>query len=83
MNGSDEFIVFGAPDIQRSEVDEVLDSLESGWLGTGLEVARFEQSFAQYKGFAADRLAALNSCTAGLHVSMIAAGSGPGNEVVL
>ena len=78
----DEFLVFGAPDIQRAEIDEVVDSLRSGWLGTGPKVARFEQAFARYKGVADNRVAALNSCTAALHVSMIAAGVGPGDEVV-
>lgn len=76
------FIVFGAPEIQRSEIDEVVDSLESGWLGTGPKVARFEQDFAAYKGVGANQVAALNSCTAALHVSMIAAGVGPGDEVI-
>lgn len=79
---SEEFIVYGAPEIQRSEIDEVLDCLESGWLGTGPRVARFEQDFASYKGVGADQVAALNSCTAALHVSMIAAGVGPGDEVI-
>ncbi len=79
---SEEFIVFGAPEIQRSEIDEVVDCLESGWLGTGPKVARFEQDFATYKGVGANQVAALNSCTAALHVSMIAAGVGPGDEVI-
>jgi len=79
---SEEFIVFGAPEIQRSEIDEVVDCLESGWLGTGPKVARFEQDFAVYKGVEANQVAALNSCTAALHVSMIAAGVGPGDEVI-
>jgi len=79
---SEEFIVFGAPEIQRSEIDEVLDCLESGWLGTGPKVARFEQDFATYKGVSADQVAALNSCTAALHASMIAAGVGSGDEVI-
>ena len=79
---SEEFIVFGAPEIQRSEIDEVVATLESGWLGTGPKVARFEQDFAVYKGVGANQVAALNSCTAALHVSMIAAGVGPGDEVI-
>ena len=79
---SEEFIVYGAPEIQRSEIDEVVDCLESGWLGTGPKVARFEQDFAAYKGVGANQVAALNSCTAALHVSMIAAGVGPGDEVI-
>ena len=79
---SDEFIVFGAPDIRQSEVDEVVQSLESGWLGTGPKVQQLEQSFASYRGVAEDRVAALNSCTAALHVSLLAAGVGPGDEVI-
>lgn len=79
---SSDFIVFGAPDIQQAEIDEVVASMESGWLGTGPKVARFEQNFAQYKKINPDQVAALNSCTAALHVSMIAAGLGPGDEVI-
>jgi dTDP-4-amino-4,6-dideoxygalactose transaminase len=79
---SDKFIVFGAPDIHRAEIDEVVASMESGWLGTGPKVQRFEEDFAAYKGVSPDRVAALNSCTAALHVSLIAAGVGPGDEVI-
>lgn len=76
------FIVFGAPDIRNDEMAEVEAVLQSGWLGTGPRVARFESDFAAYKGVSADRVAAVNSCTAALHVSMIAAGLGPGDEVL-
>ena len=68
------FIVFGAPDIRDEEISEVEAVLESGWLGTGPRVAQFESSFAEYKGVDPGRVAAVNSCTAALHVSMIAAG---------
>lgn len=76
------FIIFGAPDIHDEELAEVEDVLRSGWLGTGPRVARFESDFARYKGVAAEQVAAVNSCTAALHVSMIAAGLGPGDEVL-
>jgi len=79
---TDEFIVFGAPDIRQDEIDEVIDSMQSGWLGTGPKVQSFEQEFADYFGVDADRVAALNSCTAALHVSLLAAGIGPGDEVI-
>jgi dTDP-4-amino-4,6-dideoxygalactose transaminase len=78
----DPFIIFGAPDIRDDEVAEVEDALRSGWLGTGPRVARFESDFANYKGVDGSQVAAVNSCTAGLHVSMIAAGLGPGDEVL-
>lgn len=78
----DDFLVFGAPAIGDDEIEEVTASLSSGWLGTGPKVARFEQEFAAYKGVQENQVAAVNSCTAALHVSMIAAGIGPGDEVI-
>lgn len=75
-----DFLVFGAPAIEQAEVDEVVDSLRSGWLGTGPKVHRFERDFAAYKGV--PYAAALNSCTAALHLSILAAGIGPGDEVI-
>jgi dTDP-4-amino-4,6-dideoxygalactose transaminase len=78
----EKFLVFGKPPIEQPEIDEVTDSLLQGWLGTGPKVARFEADFAAYKGVTQSRVAAVNSCTAALHVSMIAAGIGPGDEVI-
>lgn len=78
----ERFIVFGAPHIGDEEVNEVEACLRSGWLGTGPRVARFEQDFAQYKGTDRAHVAAVNSCTAALHVSMVAAGLDPGAEVI-
>lgn len=77
-----DFIAFGAPDIGEEEIAEVLATLRGGWLGTGPRVAEFEARFATYKGLAADRAAAVNSCTAALHLSLLAAGVGPGDEVI-
>jgi len=76
------FIVFGAPDIRSDEIDEVVATLESGWLGTGPRVAQFEQEFAAYKSVPSSQAAAVNSCTAALHVSMVAAKLQPGDEVI-
>ncbi len=78
----DDFLVFGAPLIGDEEIREVVSSLESGWLGTGPKVARFEADFAAYKGVSEKHVAAVNSCTAALHVSMVASGIGPGDEVI-
>ncbi len=77
-----DFLVFGAPQITQAEIDEVSACLASGWLGTGPRVARFERNFAAYKGIDATRVAAVNSCTAALHVAMIAADLAPGSEVI-
>lgn len=74
------FIVFGSPQIEETEIDEVIASLESGWLGTGPKVARFEKEFATYKGIV--YAAAVNSCTAALHLSLLAANLRPGDEVI-
>jgi dTDP-4-amino-4,6-dideoxygalactose transaminase len=76
------FIVFGAPDLHDDEINEVVASLRSGWIGTGPKVAQFEQEFAHLKGVPQEQVAAVNSCTAALHVSMIAAGLSPGDEVL-
>jgi dTDP-4-amino-4,6-dideoxygalactose transaminase len=76
----DRFLVFGAPVIEESDIDEVVGSMRAAWLGTGPKVARFEEAFARYKG--AENVAAVNSCTAALHLSLLAAGIGPGDEVV-
>ena len=82
MNHHDPFLVFGAPSIHEQEIAEVEAVLRSGWLGTGPRVAQFEQDFAAYKGLDVSQTAAVNSCTAALHVSMVAAGLEPGAEVI-
>lgn len=74
------YLIFGSPDIHEEEIREVEATLRCGWLGTGPRVAAFEEAFRQYAG---GRFAmALNSCTAGLHLSMIAVGVKPGDEVI-
>lgn len=78
----DSFLVFGAPAIEESEIEEVIESMRSGWLGTGPKVSQFEEEFAQYKGLQGSLAAAVNSCTAALHVSLIASGIGAGDEVI-
>jgi len=80
LNERDQFLIFGAPRIERAEIDEVVSVMESGWLGSGPRVARFEQEFAAYKGV--HHAVALNSCTAALHLSILAAGIRPGDEVI-
>lgn len=75
------FLVFAAPLIEEDEIDEVVSCLRSGWIGTGPRVAQFEKNFCGYKGNWGYPVA-MNSCTAALHVSMIAAGLQPGDEVI-
>ena len=75
-----ELLVFGSPAIEQAERDEVMAVMQSGWLGTGPKVAQFEQAFSEYKGVA--HAAALNSCTAALHLAILAAGIEAGDEVI-
>ncbi len=80
-----DFLVFGAPLIEQAEIDEVVATLRSGWLGTGPKTARFEEDFARYKygGAGLERgAAAVSSCTAALHLSLLCAGVGDGDEVI-
>jgi dTDP-4-amino-4,6-dideoxygalactose transaminase len=74
------FLTFGSPQIHEDEILEIVSVLKSGWIGTGPRVARFEDAFKRYKG--ASFAAAVNSCTAALHLSMLAAGLKPGDEVI-
>jgi dTDP-4-amino-4,6-dideoxygalactose transaminase len=76
----DTFLVFGSPKIERPEIDDVISVMESGWLGTGPKVARFEENFKEYKGVR--HAVAVNSCTAALHLSLLAAGLKEGDEVI-
>jgi len=74
------FIPFSAPSIADGEVAAVTAVLESGWLTTGPRVREFEAAMTAYTG--ARFAIAVNSCTAALHLSLLAAGVGPGDEVI-
>lgn len=74
-------MVFGQPLIEEAEIDEVVKSMRAAWLGTGPKVAEFEKLVAEYKG--SPHAVALSSCTAGLHLSCLALGLGPGDEVIV
>ncbi len=76
----ENFLTFGAPDIQEPEIAEVVASLRSGWIGTGPKVERFQKEFAKYIG--TQYATALNSCTGALHLAMLASGVKPGDEVI-
>lgn len=80
VRSDDEFLVFGAPAIEQPEIDEVVDSLESGWLGTGPKVQRFGEQFAAYVD--ADYAVPVHSCTAALHLSLECLDLEPGDEVI-
>lgn len=77
----EEFLTFGAPSIGQGEIDEVVGSLRSGWIGTGPKVAHFERMLEDYLGAAHVRC--VSSCTAALFLSMRCLGIGPGDEVLV
>lgn len=76
-----EFLPFARPAIGQHEIDEVVETLMSGWLTVGPKTRRFEELVARYVGV--ESAAAVNSCTAGLHLAMVVFGVAPGDEVVL
>jgi dTDP-4-amino-4,6-dideoxygalactose transaminase len=73
-------VPFHRPTIGREEIDEVVRTLESGWLTTGPRTAQFEQGFRDYVGV--PHAQAVNSATSGLHLALAALNIGPGAEVI-
>ncbi len=63
------------------DLEAVAETLRSGWLTLGPRTAEFEQAFAKQLG--ARHAIALSSCTAALHLAYLAAGVGPGDEVIV
>jgi dTDP-4-amino-4,6-dideoxygalactose transaminase len=74
------FIPFHRPSIGDEEINEVVDTLRSGWLTTGPRAARFESEFRQHAG--TPHAIALNSGTAALHLALAGLKIGPGDEVI-
>ena len=73
-------IKFSPPDISKEEIDEVVDTLKSGWITTGPKTAEFERQIAAYCNTA--RSVCLNSATAGLELILRFLGIGEGDEVI-
>jgi dTDP-4-amino-4,6-dideoxygalactose transaminase len=73
-------VPYHRPSIGQEEIDEVVRTLESGWLTTGPRTAEFERNFRSYIG--TPSALAVNSCTAGLHLALAAMNIGPGAEVI-
>lgn len=76
----EDFLTFNRASLGPEEEQEVLDTLRSGWLTTGPKTRRFEQEFADFTG--ARHALAVNSCTAALHLAMVALGLEAGDEVI-
>lgn len=75
-----EPIPFSRPWIAEEDLARVTEVLRSGWWTTGPMVREFEQRFADYVG--AQYAVAVNSCTAALHIALVAAGVGRGDIVL-
>lgn len=75
-----DFLPLTRPWIGEEEKREVMDTLDSVWLSRGPKVSRFEDDFKNYAG--ANHAIAVSSCTAALHVSLVAAGVKEGDEVI-
>lgn len=74
-------IPFSPPRIDQKIIDEVIDTLRSGWITTGPKTKRFEKELSAYYG--ASATLCLNSATAGLELMLRWFGVGPGDEVIL
>src|SRR5436190_7124897 len=75
------FLPFAVPHITQAEIDEVVDTLRSGWLTTGPKTKRFERAFAERVGV--PYALAVNSGTAAMHLALDAIGLQPDDEVIV
>lgn len=75
-----DFLTFGKPEIGKSEINEVLATIRSGWLGTGSKTHLFEDQFKAYT--LAKHAIALNSCTAGMHLALDVLGIKDNDEII-
>ncbi|MCM1566471.1 MAG: DegT/DnrJ/EryC1/StrS family aminotransferase [Dehalobacter sp.] len=76
----EQFLPYALPLIEDDDIEAVVDSLRSNWISKGPKTGEFEKRFAEYIGV--KHAIALNSCTAGLHIALLAAGVGAGDEVI-
>ena len=75
-----DFLPFARPHVSEDAIEEVVESIRSGWLAMGPKTIRFEENFSKYTG--ATWSVSVNSATAGLHMALLALGIGPGDEVI-
>ena len=76
----ENWMPFCLPDVSEAEVESVTAAVRSGWWAKGPRTIEFEKKFAEYVG--AKHCIGLNSCTAALHLALLASGIGPGDEVI-
>jgi len=76
----ESWMQFCLPDVTEAEIGSVTAAVRSGWWAKGPRTIEFEKKFAEYVG--AKHCIGLNSCTAALHLALLAYGIGPGDEVI-
>lgn len=76
----EKFLPIATAVFDEDEKKEIIDTLESGWITLGPRTKQFEQDLASYTG--AKHAIALNSCSAALHLAMLAIGIKDGDEVI-
>ena len=76
----DSFLPFARPSLGEEEIQEVVETLRSGWITTGPKTEKFAAAFAEYVG--GRFVVPVSSATGGLHVALLALGVGPGDEVI-
>lgn len=79
-NRRPNFLLFSTPAVGEEERLEVADTLRSGWITTGPKTQQLESAFRDRVG--APAALGLNSCTAGLHLGLLALGIKAGDEVI-
>ena len=77
-----DFIPFSLPEISDDEINEVADTLRSGWITSGPKVKAFESDFQKFIGHDIEAIA-VNSATAGLHLALESLGVTKGDEVIV
>ncbi len=75
-----EFLPFSRPSIGESEISKVVACLKSGWITTGAQAKEFEDKFCTLTS--AKQAIALNSATAGMHITLSALNIGAGDEII-
>src|ERR1044072_5577137 len=73
-------VPFARPSLDEREADAARRAILSGWVAQGPEGAAFEREFAEAVG--ANHACAVSNCTTALHLALLAADVGPGDEVV-
>lgn len=77
----ENFLVFSSPIVEEEAIESVVESLRSGWIGTGPKNKQFADDLSNFLGVKHTQL--VNSCTAALHLAMISLGIGAGDEVIV